>query len=764
MALSIEETNKLRVSLGLKPLNLEAPKQRVEQRKPPAEEPKPDADAIRAKLTEAREKRRREQELHQTRGLGEADGDDDVASWVHTMRKTQQPGTRQREEGGEGTKRRRSEGRAHEGEEEQDAGGAAEVAGARVRHGADELAEGETLVLTLADAPILDETGALNEAGDELEEVARAQDKARARARRAAGKEAKPLWAEDGRVRSLLDKYDEEEAEASFVLDDAGRAAAQAARQDEVRKRLAAAASALNAVAAPTMGGAADYMTAEEMATAGGGLKKKKKKRKLRTTRVAAEEEEEEGGGGLDLDALEAAAQAEGGGGDLGTREARQERRAAREAAAAADAAERSARFARALEKANWASEALRAPAAPAEVEDEAEAELAESLSRARRLVQLNSGSNGAAGGDASNGAAVPESMGEIAQRLAKKREEDEQQLREQLASGGSDFFNAATEFVRNIGAAQGEDEEEVRQQQPTDASYMDVDMEDAAGQHTGEQQPGPGYGEAAAGDSSAPKPPSGKQRNYRKRGGWVSAEDEGGQGGEDQQAEHQQGSTAKAEPSASVAGDRAIGRGLAGALNLLHDTGALKGQTEWAGRTNEKKAVALIGLDDVYTGGTQEDRMARSIEAALTQRDEFGRVMTPKERFRTLCHQFHGIFPSKNQETKRFKKYLEDQAIKKATTSEDPSGELDKLRSLQQQLGTPYLPLDSKTALPGKAGDDDDAPLPLARGKGGGSGKPQLAGGLTPLLGDKKVEAMYGIKKPPTDKGSMPPPKSKGK
>lgn len=189
----------------------------------------------------------------------------------------------------------------------------------------------------------------------------------------------------------------------------------------------------------------------------------------------------------------------------------------------------------------------------------------------------------------------------------------------------------------------------------------------------------------------------------------------------------------------------------------------------EWAGRNNEKKAVALIGLEEVYTGGSHEDRLARSIEAALTQRDEFGRVMTPKERFRTLCHQFHGIFPSKNQEAKRQRKYLEDVAIKRATTSEDPSAELDRVRQLQAQLGTPYLPLDSKAPLPGR-GDDDEPPLPgakPARGGGGGGAKAPLAslgGGSTPLLGDAKVAAMLGLQKPPPPggkpPGAMPPPK----
>jgi U4/U6.U5 tri-snRNP-associated protein 1 len=199
-----------------------------------------------------------------------------------------------------------------------------------------------------------------------------------------------------------------------------------------------------------------------------------------------------------------------------------------------------------------------------------------------------------------------------------------------------------------------------------------------------------------------------------------------------------------------SVAGDRAWGRGVAGALGLLKDTGALKGQTEWAGRTNDSKPVALVGLEDVYTGGTQEDRMSRSIEAALTQRDEFGRVMTPKERFRTLCHQFHGIFPSKNKEAHRQRRYLEDMAVKKATTSVDAAPELDRMHALTASLGTPYLPLDGKAPLPGRAGgDDDDAPLPVARGGGGGGGGPRLGGGLTPLTGDRKVEAMLGISKP---------------
>ncbi len=42
---------------------------------------------------------------------------------------------------------------------------------------------------------------------------------------------------------------------------------------------------------------------------------------------------------------------------------------------------------------------------------------------------------------------------------------------------------------------------------------------------------------------------------------------------------------------------------------------------------------------DDVYTGGQSEDKVANDVELALTQYDEFGRVLTPKERWRRLNH-----------------------------------------------------------------------------------------------------------------------------
>lgn len=46
-----------------------------------------------------------------------------------------------------------------------------------------------------------------------------------------------------------------------------------------------------------------------------------------------------------------------------------------------------------------------------------------------------------------------------------------------------------------------------------------------------------------------------------------------------------------------------------------------------------------LQGLESVYTGGRSKSELENSVERALTRRDMHGRVLTPKEAFRELCH-----------------------------------------------------------------------------------------------------------------------------
>ena len=78
---------------------------------------------------------------------------------------------------------------------------------------------------------------------------------------------------------------------------------------------------------------------------------------------------------------------------------------------------------------------------------------------------------------------------------------------------------------------------------------------------------------------------------------------------------------------------------GLAGALALLKERGDLAERIEWSGRINDMRRERMGDLTDVYTDGRHDERIASDIERALTERDEFGRILTPRERFRRLCY-----------------------------------------------------------------------------------------------------------------------------
>eukprot|EP00198_Chlamydomonas_reinhardtii_P008192 XP_001697529.1 predicted protein [Chlamydomonas reinhardtii] len=148
VSLSIEETNKLRISLGLKPLRLDsepsqANKERQNHEAKKQQEAAAQAQELRKKLEAAREKRLMDAKLKATKTLGAADGDDgdgDMAAWD---------------------------------DEDDEEGGykADQLAGLKVRHDLGEVMEGETVIVTLADKSLLDEQGNLREgdSGDELE-------------------------------------------------------------------------------------------------------------------------------------------------------------------------------------------------------------------------------------------------------------------------------------------------------------------------------------------------------------------------------------------------------------------------------------------------------------------------------------------------------------------------------------------------------------------------------------------------------------------
>ncbi|KAL3644247.1 ESCRT II complex subunit Dot2 [Castilleja foliolosa] len=175
---------------------------------------------------------------------------------------------------------------------------------------------------------------------------------------------------------------------------------------------------------------------------------------------------------------------------------------------------------------------------------------------------------------------------------------------------------------------------------------------------------------------------------------------------------------------------EAAVGKGLAGALKLLKDRGTLKETIEWGGRNMDKKKSKLVGIYD--KDAEKEIRIDRT--------DEYGRILTPKEAFRQLSHTFHGKGPGKTKQEKRMRQYQEELKVKQMKNSDTPSLSVERMREAQAQLQTPYLVL-SGNVKPGQSSDPRSGFATVEK---------DLAGSLTPMLGDRKVEHFLNIKREP--------------
>mmetsp|Transcript_4725 Transcript_4725/g.12198 ORF Transcript_4725/g.12198 Transcript_4725/m.12198 type:complete len:817 (+) Transcript_4725:159-2609(+) len=707
LSMSVAETNRVRAALGLKPLSDNSSSKDKEKSEEQAHQDRVEkadkarkAEELAAKVAEARDKRRLNASYKATKTLGEADAEgDDLAAWVKKNRVLEEK-RRKKEREAAARMARQLEEQDEDAEDSDEEGpyNAKALAGMKVKHTAEELDAGSTMILTLEDQSILDEKGNLVEEGeDTLVDSLITEDKKKQKAKKAAMKKGVPLFGEDGKRRAILDKYDEEgDGEAMELGADGSVDPEKLKRQQEIRARLAAGATGIKEdLTAAEAKPASDYYTTEEMASLfkPKTKKKRKKEKKLRTKDtsdvIAALEAE-----------IAAAGGAGAGGGDLGSRGSRVSRVEMAAKQELAKAEKRASAYQAALDKANKASEALRAaPADKADEWDEAEEaddELQASLARARRTAAKKA----AAG------------SGKVDSVMELMKQTDSAAAKVDPVEEGIQFTEA-TEFCRSI--AVDEDKPDAAAAAPREMDG-DVDMEDAM--------------EGGAAPADAP-PPADKM------------EEDGGaaEGAEGEEAAKDEEPAAGGSSGAVFTGN-SMGKGMFAALSNLRDTGALRNHKEWGGRTNDMKAVNLQGIDNMYE--TDEGtRINTSIEAALTKRDEFGRVMTPKEAFRQLCYQFHGIQPSKNKQEKRLRKYQEDLAVKKMEAGDTPLNSVDRLRDAQEATAQPFLVLSGKSAA-----SEGSLRAAVTKKAAALAEAASGSGGLTPMLGDRKVEMMLGIKK----------------
>ncbi|KAF0694273.1 Aste57867_14843 [Aphanomyces stellatus] len=459
ISMSIEETNKLRLSMGLKPLRLDKPKDKEVDLTKSREER--EDDARQKELKEALEKSKRKREFTEKlkgQSLGQILAQDasSTLDWVRQSR----------------TKKIDVLGKETEGPKKY---GADELKGLTVAHDARAFDEGEDVILTLKDQRIL--TGDLNdvnEDGDELENVHISEMDRRAEREARMKKASGPVYSgfDDDEFTSviggkaplkkrLLAQYDEEDEfvaareKKKFSLSDAGT--------HHVDKAAAPAETVVSgslSLATIKQRSIEEYYTVEEMAVFTKKQSKKlRKKQKSRKTLVEDDEEETKDGEPTDfLQQLEQDAAHDKS--DHGKRRATT---AATEVPP--EEAERRAKFEHARKRANDRVQAMVEKMKNAA--DDVDEELSESLARSRRMALLAATQDTREANDAR---VVLQLAGPKAANIHKEEE----------GRGDTMVFNEATDFeVRVKNAMDERAARAVAAQAQATTTTVEEDMDD---------------------------------------------------------------------------------------------------------------------------------------------------------------------------------------------------------------------------------------------------------------------------------------------
>ncbi|KAF3175724.1 hypothetical protein TWF106_009067 [Orbilia oligospora] len=301
-SISIEETNQLRIAMGLKPLKVDSTTSKVDEddnsfdaqerraaenwKKHQAEEERKKRRLeIKEQLRKGQEKAERERKL-EGKGLADDSGDDDAKAWIKGAKKRQKKALAQIEK--DLREREEEEARLRKDYTSKD------LAGLKVGHDLGELGEDvDGTILTLKDSEIL---GGDDEEGDELEnaglvESAKLKERLDLKKRKP---DYNPYGDDEDADGEILSKYDDEidpkKKRKFFVLDDTGSTAAappkSLQRQQAISEKLKKIPISLD-ILNPAGEDQSDYIDPSTIKV------KKPKKKKARTQRRVAEEDDD---------------------------------------------------------------------------------------------------------------------------------------------------------------------------------------------------------------------------------------------------------------------------------------------------------------------------------------------------------------------------------------------------------------------------------------------------------------------------------------
>ncbi|XP_069500904.1 U4/U6.U5 tri-snRNP-associated protein 1 [Ambystoma mexicanum] len=671
-SLSIEETNKLRAKLGLKPLELNTVKHEVGSKEDPvaAEVINPIAlrqrEELREKLAAAKEKRLLNQKLGKVKSLGDDDlWLDDATSWVEKSRKIQD-------------ERDQAERRAkllQEMDEEfgvsnlvekefgqkKDDYSSRDLQGLTVEHTLDSFREGQTVILTLKDKGVMEEDATDVLVNVNIVDQEKAKKNTELKKKRP---DYKPYEEEESvddmamlKHKTVLSKYDEEiegEKKKSFRLESGGTADCSWEKElQHIRENLRNQAQSLDL---PAMKIASEYYTPEEMDV----TFKKTKRRVKRIRKKDKTVKVEDLLFGFEMSAEDYGSRIRGRG--LWRSEPEEELEEGEYYEIGAEYPDLFPQSDdRRVEKMDISDdEEGESPESPVCIEeDEAELELQKQLEKGRKLKQLQQLKD--------SGEKVIDMVKKL--EASKGREEDDDPEKK-----GAIVFNATSEFCRTLGeiptyglAGNREDQEDL----------VDFDNEK-------EGSPNPNL------DSDG-------EENL----GWSTVNlDE-----EQHQHDFSTSSTTILDE------EPIVNRGLGAALLLCQNKGLLETQMQKIARVkapNKSLPSALyciedkMAIDDKYSrreeyrGFTQEfkEKEGYRPDVKIEYVDETGRKLCPKEAFRQLSHRFHGKGSGKMKTERRMKKLEEEALLKKMSSSDTPLGTVALLQEKQKAQKTPYIVL----------------------------------------------------------------------
>uniref|UniRef100_A0A182P4M4 U4/U6.U5 tri-snRNP-associated protein 1 n=1 Tax=Anopheles epiroticus TaxID=199890 RepID=A0A182P4M4_9DIPT len=705
-SLSIEETNKLRAKLGLKPLEVGNGTKTFDNASSKADEPegsteklkddwgefyhkpaknlseKTKEEKMREKLKERREKRAIEEKLKRLKTLGEEDDVDDLKGWVaktrdkDRLKKEAEERARLLDQMDEefvsgGVDLDRSTSRAGSSRRGAVSKGGSyrdrDLEGLRVEHDVEAFTEGRQVILTLKDADVLDEA-----AGDTLVNVNMMDDERYKR--NVENRKANPqhygydVYCQDEvdefgmpKQREILGKYNEEiegHRKSSFVIgSNAEQEAQEKRRLLEIKTKLEK--KKLDSLETTPLTLVSDYFTETELSTF---KKPKKKVRKIRQK--------------LRADDLLATLPAEENRSDLGSRSRRHERSGGERSSIASE--DRKSIRARAAEiLVTDDTPALPDDLSSVKLEDaiEDDEDLQAALQKARRLKQKE--------------AIISKALPIDPERIKREIKEEPDSGGEGVDHHGAMLLNSTAEFCRTLGDIPTYGTAGNREEDPHE--MMDFERDSASDREGMESDPEEG-------------PSRRHHHGAQHSGAWNSVNTE-------QEQEDNRGDL-KVEEVAILDEEPDVALSVAGALKLAQSKGYL--EREESNRPSNARFAHLqaqnYSIEDKNYGEendkySRRDRYAGPItefkeketfkpNVKLEYIDDNGHLLTPKEAFRYLSHKFHGKGPGKNKVEKRLKKSEQEGLMKKMSSTDTPLGTLNMLQAKQKETQSPFIVL----------------------------------------------------------------------